>query len=91
MIRADTGLDLSNIFGKKVLISNKLWDARLAGSTQCTVSGFIGPHAFGSSGPKPAYIIQTVDDGFFYLADTDYLTNIIAAKDRRDRQRTRLS
>ncbi len=40
-------------------------DARLAGSTQCTVGGFIGLHAFGSSSPKLAYVIQTTDDGLF--------------------------
>ena len=34
-----------------------LWDARLAGSTQCTVGGVIKPHAFGMSGPKTAYVI----------------------------------
>ena len=59
-----------------------LWDARLAGGTQCTVGGFIGPHAFGTSGPKPAYVIQTMNDDFFYPAAADYLTNIIAAEDR---------
>jgi hypothetical protein len=68
-----------------------LWDAQLAGSRQCTVGGFIGPHAFGMSGPKPAYVIQTRDDGFFYPAAADYLTNIIAAEDRRDCKRTRLN
>jgi hypothetical protein len=67
-----------------------MWDARLAGSTQCTVGGFIGPHAFGMSGPKPAHVIQTMEDGFFYPAAADYLTNIIAAEDRRDRQKKRL-
>ena len=66
-------------------------DARLAGSTQCTVGGFIGLHAFGSSSPKLAYVIQPTDDGpFFYPATADYLPNIIAAEDRRDHQKTRL-
>ncbi len=59
-----------------------LWDAQLAGSTQCTVGGVIGPHAFGMSWPKPAYEIQTqtMDDSFFHPASTDYITNIIAAE-----------
>ena len=91
MVRADTGLDPSNIVCKMVLVPNKLWDARLTGDTWCKVCGFIGPHAFGRSGLKPAYVIQTMDDGFFYPAAADYLTNIIAAEDRRDRQRTRLN
>ena len=42
------------------------------------------------SRPKPAYLFQKMEDGFFYPASADYLTNIIAAKDRRGRQRTRL-
>jgi hypothetical protein len=44
---------------------------------------------FGMSGlPKPVYVIQTMDDSFFYPAAANYLTNIIAAaEDRRDRQR----
>ena len=84
MIRTNTGLDPSNIVGETVLIPNKLWDARLAGSTQCTAAGFFGLHAFGSSSPKPAYVIQRTDNGLFYPAAADYLTNIIAAEDRRD-------
>jgi len=91
VVRADTGLDPSNIVGKMVLVPNKLWDARLTGDTRCKVGGFIGPHALGRSGLKPAYVIQTMDDGFFYPAAADYLTIIIAAEDRRDRQRTRLN
>ena len=35
-----------------------LWDARFAGSTQCTMGGIIGPHVFDISGPKPAYVIR---------------------------------
>ncbi len=80
MIRTDT-----------VLIPNKLWDARLAGSTQCTMGGFIGLHAFGSSSPKTACVIQTTDGGLFYLAAADYLTDIFVAEDRRDCQRTRMN
>ncbi len=56
------------------------------------MGSFIGLHAFGTSRPKPAYVIQTTDDdGLFYPAAADYLTNIIAAEDRRDRQRTRFN
>jgi hypothetical protein len=62
-----------------------LWEARLAGSTQCMLGGFLGPHAFGMSGPKSAFVIQTMDNSFFYPAAADYLTNVIAAEDRRDR------
>ena len=89
--RADTGNDPSNIVGKTVLVPNKLWDARLTGDTRCKVSGFIGPYKFGQSGPKPAYAIQAMDDGLFYPAAADNLINIIAADDRRERQRTRRS
>jgi hypothetical protein len=62
VIHNDTGLGPSNIVGKTVLIPQKLWDARLAGSTQCTVGGFIRLHAFGLSSPKPAYVIQKTDN-----------------------------
>ena len=55
------------------------------------MGGFIGLHAFGTSRLKPAYVIQTTDDGLFYPAAVDYLTNIIAAEDRRDRQKTRFN
>ena len=54
------------------------------------VGGFIGLHTFGSSWPKPAHVIQTTDDGLFYPAAANYLTNIIAAEDRRERKRTGL-
>ena len=37
---------------------------------------------------KPAYFIEAIEDGFFYPAAAEYLTNIIAAEDRRDHQRT---
>ena len=90
VIHTNTGLDPSNIVGKIVITPNKLLtrgsraarSARWAASSDCTRSA------------RPVRSWPTSSSqqttAFFYPVAADYLTNIIAAEDRRDLQRTRL-
>lgn len=82
----DMGIDPCNIVGRTADVPNRLWGARLTGTTQCKVIGFIGSYKFSKSGRKRAYVIQAEDDNFFYPIAADYLEHLVQIMPRKAAQ-----